>query len=182
MVGTTCRSCGLRRSPRHSDVRAGSNCDSEIQSIDFDFTKCWSPSELTSRALPALASAKESARRIHGLANLRQIGVATIAYAADNEDRIISARHQVGATTFVQNAGDSNFGESVRLLTVSPATNLPVPSTIQTGAIGIQLTWPSGVLQPAAHVAGLGSDVGDATSPFAVTPNEARGFYQIKLQ
>jgi len=40
----------------------------------------------------------------------------------------------------------------------------------------------NGLLQSAANVAGPWSDSGDATSPLAVTPNEARGFYQIKLQ
>jgi hypothetical protein len=65
---------------------------------------------------------------------------------------------------------------------VNPSTNLPVTLNNQTGAIGIELNWPSGVLQSAANVAGPWSDSGDATSPLAVMPSEARGFYQIKLQ
>src|SRR5262245_41743766 len=38
--------------------------------------------------LPALAKAKEKARAIHCLNNLKQIGLATLMYAHDNEGRV----------------------------------------------------------------------------------------------
>ena len=73
--------------------------------------------------LPALASAKERARRIQCLANLRQIGIVTIVYAGDNEDKIISARNQPGATTFVQNSINPPDASAFSTLSVSVSSN-----------------------------------------------------------
>lgn len=55
---------------------------------------------LISILMPALGKAREQARMVLDLSNLRQLGVLTHLYAADNDDKFVEWRHGEGGGTF----------------------------------------------------------------------------------
>jgi prepilin-type N-terminal cleavage/methylation domain-containing protein/prepilin-type processing-associated H-X9-DG protein len=51
---------------------------------------------LLSVIMPSLNKSKEAARRVVCTSNMRQLAVANLSYAADNQDKIVSAVHESG--------------------------------------------------------------------------------------
>ncbi len=92
---------------------------------------------LAALLLPALAKAKEKAKRAQDLNNFRQIGIAVTIYAGDNQDFVLQAR-DMGDGVWVQNclnppeaSAARQVGLTVQSNAVSPWTcpnrpNLPV--------------------------------------------------------
>ena len=60
----------------------------------------------------------------------------------------------------------------------SHAANRPIITYAHAGA-NLILSWPTGSLQAAPEATGTYTNVPAATSPYPVTPKEARNFYRI---